>query len=239
MHCEDYISHYRLDAELFDYFEKKSGVDRDSTRRIQQAVLHELHPRHSGFILDIGSGNGWLADATQSSEAVVISCDLSFRNLQKIKANSMRSSLFVVCDAHHLPFRESCISQLVASEMLEHVNEPERVLQEFFRVLSSNAKLIISTPYQEIIRTYLCVHCNKVSTANAHLHSFDEHSLERLSRNAGFTRNSFRRIQNKLFLLSRLSFLCRFLPFRFWRFFDAAFTMFFNKPLTIILTAQK
>lgn len=239
MHCDDYIAHYRLDAELFDYFETKSGVDRDSTRRIQQAILQELDLRKPGYMLDIGSGNGWLADATRNNDASVISSDLSLRNLQKIKANAVHPSLYIVCDAHHLPFKENCISQLVASEMLEHVNEPERVLQEFYRVLGSKAKLILSTPYQEIIRTYLCVHCNQVSTANAHLHSFDERSLARLSQNAGFMRNSFKRIQNKLFLLSRLSFLCRFLPFSLWRIIDAAFTMFFNKPLTIILTAQK
>lgn len=239
MHCADYISHYKTDAELFDYFEIKSGPDKDSAQRIQEAVFHKMKLRRSDVILDIGSGNGWLAFGAASQTSKIISCDISLKNLKKIKSLSPYNHTAIVCDAHRLPFRDSVFSHVVASEVLEHLNTPQEAVKEFFRVTKKNAHCVISTPYKEIIKTFLCIHCNRPTPLNAHLHSFDEAKLRNLFATGGWTDVKHSIIQNKAFITLRISNLLHFLPFSLWRFLDRLLIFIYPKAHTIIISAKK
>ena len=52
----------------------------------------------------------------------------------------------VIADAHRLPFRDECLTQIVGFEILEHLESPFRALKEFKRVLKSNGRIIITIP---------------------------------------------------------------------------------------------
>ncbi len=238
MQCADHITHYRLDGELYDYFAPLGGADTDAARRIQQAVGRALGPVPAGPILDAGSGNGWLAKERGSGSATVVACDISLRNLKRIAAEHPARLHAVAADAHRLPFRDQVFRSVVASEMLEHVNSPGAVLAEFRRASHPGATLVISTPYKEAIRTTLCIHCNKETPWNAHLHSFDEFSLGVLLGDAGWLRIRPAKIQNKAFITLRISSLLRFLPYLCWRLMDSLFMFIYPKANTIVLTAR-
>lgn len=53
----------------------------------------------------------------------------------------------VFFDGVNIPFEDNRFDIFLASEVLEHVFEPETVVKELFRVLKPNGKGIISTPF--------------------------------------------------------------------------------------------
>jgi SAM-dependent methyltransferase len=55
--------------------------------------------------------------------------------------------LEVVGDAHHLPFPENSFDGVVCETLLEHVLEPEQVIDEMYRVLKPGGKCYIMMPF--------------------------------------------------------------------------------------------
>lgn len=239
MKLSDHTTHYMRDAELFDYFEERSGADRDSTRRIQQGVFHAARLSSSDLVLDIGSGGGWLADECRSHRLrSPVLVDLGIANLRKLRATLGASAMLVAADAYHLPFRDGSFSCVIASEVLEHLNDPAGALVESRRVLRADGRIVVSTPYKEKLRYSLCIHCNKATPMNAHLHSFDETRHTALMRAAGFDAVRCTLLVNKLLLYARISLLLSFLPFRLWRGVDAMVNLLLRKCAIIVVSAR-
>ena len=53
----------------------------------------------------------------------------------------------VLADASSLPFRESSFSNVLCTELLEHVPRPERIVSEIHRVLGPDGILIVTVPF--------------------------------------------------------------------------------------------
>lgn len=240
MQCSDHIDHYRLDGELFDYFDEGTGATRDFELRLRKYILSLCDVRPGDRILDLGSGSGWIAKELTPKSVRVISVDLSQKNLARVRIG-LRQGLadFVLADAYHLPFRDGSFDLIVASEVLEHLNSPVTGLQELQRVLLPKGKVVATTPYKEKIQYYLCIHCNKKTPANAHLHSFDEPSLTSLFRSQNFGRIRFQKLGNKFFLFARVYYLLRFLPFGMWKALDRLANLIIPKPAHIAAIAER
>lgn len=57
---------------------------------------------------------------------------------------------YIVGDAYLLPFEDETIDYIVAGETIEHLEEPEKAVKEWLRVLKPNGVLAISTPWEEL-----------------------------------------------------------------------------------------
>jgi ubiquinone/menaquinone biosynthesis C-methylase UbiE len=240
MECADHITHYRLDGELFDYFDEGSGATQEFNTRLRNYILSLCDMKLGSRVLDVGCGSGWVARQQAAKGGKVVSVDLSQRNLEKTKlAVGRESADFVLADAYRLPFRSGSFDVVIASEVLEHLNSPAACVQEFERTLAPNGRIIVSTPYKEKIQYYLCIHCNKKTPANAHLHSFDEHSLELLFQSQNFRRIRFQKFGNKAFLFARIYYLLRFLPFGVWKMLDHIVNVIFPVPVYIAAIAER
>ncbi len=53
----------------------------------------------------------------------------------------------VLGDAHHLPFKGNAFECVKCTELLEHVENPEKVIKEVTRVLKNEGILILSIPF--------------------------------------------------------------------------------------------
>ena len=240
MQCTDHINHYRLDAELFDYFDEGTGATRDFEQRLRGYALSLCDVKPGYRVLDLGSGSGWVAKDLTLKHARVISVDLSQKSLTRIKQGLRHEQVdFVLADAYNLPFGENSFDLVVASEVLEHLDSPGAVLRELQRVLIPKGKMVASTPYKERIQYYLCIHCNKKTPANAHLHSFDEHLLMSLFKSQNFSRIHFKKFGNKFLLFARVYYLLRFLPFGLWKALDRMVNLVLPKPLHIAAVAER
>jgi 2-polyprenyl-3-methyl-5-hydroxy-6-metoxy-1,4-benzoquinol methylase len=234
MRCTDAVTHYTRDAEEFDYFAPLSALDADVTRRLREAVLRRADLRPGLRVLDIGAGDGWLGCAAAGRGCTAVAVDLGLRNLHRLRESGNAHRFLVCAAAERLPFRSGSFHRVVAAEVLEHCNDPAAVLAGVRPLLAGGGRLLVSTPYRETLRLSLCIHCNKPTPANAHLHSFDEASHAAQFAAAGLPRPRARLLLSRLLVASRLSSLLRFLPHGLWRLADA-FCMFVGSRATMIV----
>ena len=227
--CSDYVGHYTIDAEQFDYFANQDPTDAAYEQLFHRFIL-KLAGRHS-TVVDIGSGGGWTSAIPHDMIAFV---DLSKKNLSALKS---MSSGPVLADAHRLPFMDESVEFVVASEIVEHLNEPEAAAREIWRILRPGGKAIISTPYKERIRYTLCIHCNKMTPWNSHLHSFDASKLFSLFPDG--TRKDIYVFGSKLLTLFRAARVFRKLPLWIWRCLDYPLVRFFDKAQHIVIVVEK
>lgn len=235
----DYITHYQTDAEEFDYFEKRTGATEHEERRVREAII-SLIPSNVKLILDVGCGSGWIAKTYQKSDKKIISLDISKINPLKVRELYPSSNHFqLVADSFKLPIASNSIECIVASEIIEHTINPKEFLNELLRVVKSSGVLIVSTPYKEKIKYYLCVHCNKKTPANGHLHSFDEEKLKSLSNTSEVKKFNYLTFGNKALIFFRTHILLKYFPYQLWQAIDWLANKIYNKPLHIICVYQK
>lgn len=235
----DYISHYQTDAEEFDYFEERIGPAKHEEKRVHEVILSQI-PRDSKLILDVGCGSGWIAKSLIPKGKKVVSLDVSKLNPLKVHNQIRNESHFpFVADSFKLPFKDNSFDCVIASEVIEHVYEPDKFLEELFRVVSKGGRMIISTPYKEKIRYHLCIHCNKKTPENAHLHSFDENILKSL-----YTKDDLKKFNsiifgNKALIFLRTHIILKYLPLSIWQAVDWFANQIYDKPLHIVCTYDK
>ena len=95
-------------------------------------------------LLDAGCGTGWFSKKASDRGASVTSMDLGEKLLSKVKEKC--NSTCVVGSVLQIPYNDNSFDIVVSSEVIEHVPDPHKALQELFRVLKPKGVLIISTP---------------------------------------------------------------------------------------------
>jgi len=217
-----YKEHYQHDAEAYDYTEESQHpVEREEIRRLRSYIAAEVK-RNDGWLLDVGCGGAWLATTLVPEGMHVISMDISDINpLKARKRIPQANHQAVVADVFELPFRNDSISQIVASEIIEHVPDPKKFVAALYQVLKPGGRLVITTPYNEFIRTSLCIHCNHLTPHNAHLHSFTEKSiLKYLPADARTI--TLQVFNSKLLVKTQLQKMLAFLPVSVYKIIDKA-----------------
>lgn len=103
-------------------------------------------------VLDIGCGAGGktIYYASQGVKKIVGVEILSkykeeAENLAK-KYNLEQKFEFVAADASQTPFSDESFDTIIMNDAMEHVDEPEKVLDECYRILKKNGKLYLNFP---------------------------------------------------------------------------------------------
>ena len=235
----DYINHYKIDAEEFDYFEERTGATDHDERRVHEYIISKI-PKNVSSILDVGSGSAWVAEYFSNKDVKVTSLDISLINVKKAKEKiptNLHSQ--IVADSFRLPLKNNSFDTVIASEIIEHVIDPEAFVNELFRVVNPGGKLIITTPYKEKLRYYLCIHCNKKTPVHAHIHSFDENKLIELCKDANLSNVKWNTFGNKILIFLRTYVILKYLPFPLWKLVDAIFNKIKYVPAHIIVEYSK
>lgn len=242
----DYTEHYKEDARTYDYFKPFDSPEGQINRRRAEILLRcldrkVLHPK--AHILDIGAGGGALLREISRKGACSIGLDIALLNLQKIteifRKENISGFKLVTGDAYFLPFKTGSVDAVIFSEVLEHLEKPEKALAEASRVLKPDGQLIVSVPYKEKIVYHLCIHCNKLTPSNAHLHSFDEAKLKSIMKGLPIHPEKKLYFHNKVLQLFNIPYRLRCLPYGIWRFMDRLIHIAIPKPYYMVLTAQK
>ncbi len=230
--------HYRIDAELFDYYEERDPATEHDEVRLRETILRQL-PKSSESILDVGCGKAWVAAALCPSGKTVCSLDVSISNpLKALTHYPFASHCAVVADAMALPFRDASFDAIIASEIIEHLPNPTGFVNELLRVLKPDGVLLVSTPYKEKLRYVLCIHCNQRTPVHAHIQSFDEYTLRSLA--PDFVGDfSFTLFGNKALLLLRSYVFMRWMPYRLWLFCDRLASRVIRKDAHIMVRWKK
>jgi ubiquinone/menaquinone biosynthesis C-methylase UbiE len=96
-------------------------------------------------ILEVGCGSGTIVKQLLAKGKHVTGIDIGkqFVNFCHAKYDN---AYFCETDAHYLPFADRSFDTIVCSEVIEHVDNPEKALHEFNRVLRPQGRLVLTTP---------------------------------------------------------------------------------------------
>lgn len=172
----DEKKHYRLDGELFDYFNVE-GME-VSERRRNQFLINLCHTRKGQSLLDIGSGRGWFALAKQATGIHCTCNDISDVNLQRIQ--DINKDIEILCNTIYEIPETKQYDWIVMNEVLEHIERPAEAIRKVVKLLKPSGRLLVTVPHNEKIVQELCIHCHQKTPRNAHLHSFTSDDLRQL-----------------------------------------------------------
>lgn len=106
-------------------------------------------------ILDLGCGDGSLTYILTKNGAEVIGVDneglglkYANENLESVNYRKNLKYKFVTASAYQLPFDPDTFDAVVCCDVVEHLNEPEKMFLETSRVLKKGGKFILTTPYK-------------------------------------------------------------------------------------------
>jgi 2-polyprenyl-3-methyl-5-hydroxy-6-metoxy-1,4-benzoquinol methylase len=224
-----YKEHYQQDAATYDYFkETENATEKEEHERLHEYIMAGI-PAGAEWILDTGCGGGWLAKALKPRNLKVISMDISDINpIRATKDVPYQGHYGLVADVFELPIKEGSVDCIVASEIIEHVPDPKRFINSLFNALKPGGRIIITTPYNEKIQYSLCIHCNRLTPHNAHLHSFTQASFIKFLPD-GVKTYSTRVFNNKILVRLGLQRIFGFLPLPAWKLIDNLANALTNK----------
>ncbi|NKI70558.1 methyltransferase domain-containing protein [Collimonas pratensis] len=101
-------------------------------------------------VLDVGCGEGGATMFVARCGAHVIFSDTDADKVaqlsKKVASSPARSWQALVCNTSPLPLADGCASRIIATEMLEHVDDPAQVLAELVRVGQPGALYLLTVP---------------------------------------------------------------------------------------------
>lgn len=117
-----------------------------------KTVLHLLLQQgiEGKKILDVGCGNGDFDNYIAITyNADITAVDFSTEGIKvakekKEKFNSV-SNTFTVADAQELPFVDESFDFVISCECLEHVPDPQKMINELYRVVKKKGTVILTT----------------------------------------------------------------------------------------------
>lgn len=120
-------------------------------------TLHDINPARLEFIsgkctlkdrtvLDVGCGGGVLSEAMAKQGALVTGLDMSEEALEAARAHALANQLsidYVCCDIEE--YERSSFDIITCMEMLEHVPNPQHIIEHCARLLKPGGFLFLST----------------------------------------------------------------------------------------------
>jgi len=213
-----------------------------SERRRMQIVSKFVPKAEILRVLDIGCGIGELSEILVNRGLNVFATDLGFDSIARASSRIKKKNLkisFVQGDIYRLPYHDCSFDAVVGSEIIEHLEKYQNAISEVARVLRPGGYFICSAPYRETLRYTLCIHCNKKTPVNAHLHSFDEAGMEKILKEAGFSIEKISKFSNKYAELLGFPGFTFFLPYAFWRSIDALLCRLLGKNSFMVIRAKR
>lgn len=137
-------------------------------------------------LLDIGCCEG---EATKKFNSVFkVGLDTYYPNVKKLKERGIGP---LVGDAQNIPIKNNTFDCIVATELIEHLPNPENLLKECYRILNKNGKLILTTPNKYSIRRYIAKIITGRTGNKAHLYTYTHNEIFNLLKKYKFNKIVF------------------------------------------------
>jgi SAM-dependent methyltransferase len=145
--------------------------------RARQTVMQLPEIIHS--VLDIGCGAGIVSRELKRRFNMVVSLDFSRDPLLQVKNAQIIS---IQGNASDLPFLDRTFDAVVATELIEHLNESQRKLALGEMVRVSQRFILLTVPFREVLEygQVKCAECGCVFNGSRHTISFNKANMESL-----------------------------------------------------------
>jgi len=146
----------------------------DLLHRYKLKVLaKDFDRRFRGLVLDVGCGRCLFTDMGRTWNFRIVAGDIVLNQI-KARKRERPDIGWVVFDAARLPFKAGTFDGLFAGEILEHLPDPGRGVDEWNRVQKPGGILIVTTPNRKRRINRLNREAWPVSPDHLREHSFEE-----------------------------------------------------------------
>lgn len=179
-----------------------STVGDMALKRRARRIVEELDLKNDEKILEVGCGNGYYLNLLNKLgfNLILVGIDndaLALRDARKIiRDNRVKLEL---ADANKLPFGDNSFDKVIISEVIEHIEEEQKVLSEIYRVLKPRGVMVLTTcnvgypflwdPVNWILQHMFNNHIKKGFWAgiwNQHLRLYKKETLNELIKKSKF-----------------------------------------------------
>lgn len=163
--------------------------------------LEDIDLQDGQRVLDLGCGRGRHMHALYWNETPlnVVGLDLSHGEVKAAldgffdlpppePASTQRSAVVLAGDAAKLPFPDNSFDRIICSEVLEHVPDPDAVLEEISRILKPGGLFIASVPRYWPERVCWALSTEYHNTPGGHVRIFKSRQLRQAVEKQGFRR---------------------------------------------------
>ncbi|WP_405596720.1 class I SAM-dependent methyltransferase [Streptomyces sp. NBC_01410] len=189
---------YEGGGEVRGYFAKRYHAVRVmiARRQLGSALMSSATAAPHGPVVELGAGGGRIVAGNRLMKLLgsrpVIYVDIDPSALGSAESGGR----IRVCSdvAEGLPFRDASIAAVVMGELIEHIYDTRRLLEDCHRVLVPNGALIITTPNLAALQDRICFvagrsprHVNPLHRYLwLHIRPFTSHSLRSVLCKTGF-----------------------------------------------------
>lgn len=147
--------------------------DKDQNRFDELAAKFE-----GGKYLDLGCFNSPKpVELAENSDNEVWAVDHAPEVIKTLKSKFPKVN-YLCKDFHKLPFKPNYFDYIVIGEVIEHLEEPQKIIDEAYDLLKEGGILTISTPFEETITQPLI--------SAEHVWGYEEDDIKTLLQNSGF-----------------------------------------------------
>ncbi len=157
----------------------------DAQTRLMRLVplLKQDTPRRTPRLLDIGCATGATLAAAKAMGWKAQGVDTNHSAIQQCTRNDFRACHF---DGRRLPFRDSHFDLITSWRTIEHAEDAQETLAEWFRVLKPGGLLILETPHARCWKARLLqTRCGRF-LRRVHRYTFTPETLSPLLTCSGF-----------------------------------------------------
>jgi ubiquinone/menaquinone biosynthesis C-methylase UbiE len=196
-HLQRVADEFGRQAATFDTWAEKT--DNNVSARFQAA----LNNASSGVLLDVACGPGVVTAALAPRAASVVAFDATEQMLEKAKARCAKAGLgnveFRLGNAEDLPFGDAQFDGVVTRLAVHHFANPQRALNEIFRVLRSGGTAVIV----DVVSSEVAAESNLQNAIERLRDPSHVRMLSASELDACIERSGFHHIQNSTWDMSR------------------------------------
>lgn len=132
--------------------------------------------------LDVGCASGWFIAKIKERfpDSKFYGVDIYNESIEYAK--KLYSGIeFRSADAHFLPYDDNFFDLVICTEVIEHLDDPQKAIKEMKRVLKKSGKLIIEVDSGSLLFSFVWFFWTKLRGKvwnDSHLHSFNITKLE-------------------------------------------------------------
>jgi ubiquinone/menaquinone biosynthesis C-methylase UbiE len=151
-------------------------------------ILEFLGTESGNTVLDVGCGGGTYTRILARAQ-LLIAVDVSSNAVKTAKQSLVSGGnvSFIVCDLEHLPIRDMAVDKVACIDVLEHVERPQKAVNEMQRVLRSNGQMLLFTACGEnrftleyMFRPLFGKLINSIRSTLGHVSIFTTQSVRRM-----------------------------------------------------------
>lgn len=115
---------------------------------LQKPIVERFLGEKLGVTLDIGCGQGMFAlYYLPNHSKEVYGIDINDEALKYLQKYKKQNTFFIHGSAEKLPFPNETFDTVLCTEVLEHLKNDKKAINEIKRVLKKNGHLVLSTPH--------------------------------------------------------------------------------------------